>query len=72
MAEEIDGPCKEAVHRAIWDALHDTRGDIKEIRHTVSKNEYLLWAVTIFLAAQFGMEFLTGIGLGSVLGALCP
>lgn len=70
MDQEMKCPAEE-VHKELWNSLRDTRDDIKEIRHTVSKNEYLLWAVTVFLAAQFGMEFLTGIGLGSLVG-LCP
>lgn len=67
MVEEMRCPSEET-HKAIWDAVHDTRQDIKQIRTTVAKNEALLVAVTVFLAAQFGMEFLTGLGLGSILG----
>ena len=68
MDEEVRRCPAEDTHKAIWDAVHDTRMDIKQIRSTVSKNEALLVAVTVFLAAQFGMEFLTGLGLGSILG----
>lgn len=62
MAEEMIEQVRETVR--------NLQEDIREIRKSQKVNEKMLWGVIVFLAAQFGFDFLRSVGFGFITGMM--
>lgn len=54
----------------IRETVRNLQEDLREIRHSQKVNEKMLWGVIVFLAAQFGFDFLKSAGFGLITGMI--